>query len=316
MSKQFENFIEEAKAENFLILDAQVRKNGEVIDHWHKFPAQPRFETYSVSKTFTGLAVGIAIEEGLLTLDEKLVDSFPEESYDVTNQNGLDITVKDLLTMTSGISETMLWRDGPERRHKRDWVRYFYTDSKFDNKPGTEFLYNNINSYMLSALIEKKSGQSLVEYLRYRLFEPIGIHNPEWVGDPMGRTVAANGLVINADEMGRFGQLIANGGEYNGKRIVSEEFIKDMTSSHITETGEYIPGEKTTDAGYGYQTWIDEEHNAVYAWGIFGQYCIILPEKDIVVSVIALDDRDGGSNGIYDTSEVRKLIWDNLITQF
>ena len=102
------------------------------------------------------------------------------------------------------------------------------------------FLYNNANPYILGCLIEKKCGQNMREYLRYRLFEPIGIHNVEWTSCPMGHTIAANALQLNIDEVGRFGQLLVNGGVFNGKRILSEEYVKDMTTSYST-TGEFIP---------------------------------------------------------------------------
>lgn len=314
MADLIKKFIQDAEKKGFYILDAQIRKGGEVTESWSRFEAKPRFETYSISKTFAGVGVGIALEEGLITLDEKISDTFKEESYDVTNENALSITVRDLLTMTAGLSETMMWRDGYERKHVKDWVRFFYTNGKFDHKPGTEFLYNNACPYMLGALIQKKTGQNLRDYLRYRLFEPIGIYNVEWGSCPMGRTIAANGLAINADELGQFGQLLANGGVYNGKRIISEKFVKDLLTSYSV-TGEYIPGEPPINAGYGYQTWIDGKNHVAYMWGIFGQYCIVLPEKNAVVSIISLDKNDGGSNGQYETSPVRQLIWDDLVTQ-
>ena len=307
-------FMEDVEKGGLHILAAQVRVDGEIVDEWTRFAAKPRFETYSVSKTFAGVGAGIALEEGLITLDERVSESFPEASYDITDENALSITVRDLLTMTSGLSETMLWRDGYERKYERDWIRFFYRAGKFVNKPGTAFLYNNVNPYILGCLIEKKSGQNLREYLRYRLFEPVGIHNVEWTSCPMGHTIAANALQINVDELGQFGQMLANGGEYNGKRIVSESYIKAMTTSY-SETGEYIPSQPPVKAGYGYQTWIDGVNHAAYMWGIFGQYCVVLPEKNAVVTVLSLEPSDGGSNGNYDTSPLRKVIWEDLVTQ-
>ncbi len=102
-----------------------------MIDEWTRFPGKPRFEAYSISKTFAAAGVGIAIKENLITLDDRIVDSFPEESYDLTNENALKITVRDLLTMTSGVSERMLRRAGYERNHERDWVRYFLSTRRF-----------------------------------------------------------------------------------------------------------------------------------------------------------------------------------------
>lgn len=308
-------FMEDVEKNGFYVLGAQIRKDGEVVEEWTRFAAKPRFETYSVGKTFIAAAAGLALEEGLITLDEKLADSFPEAAYDVTNQNALAITVKDLLTMRTGLSETMMWRDGYERKHVNDWVRFFYTNGKFDHQPGTQFKYNNANCYMLGCLIEKKCGQNMREYLRYRLFEPIGIGNVEWGDCPKGHTIAANGLSLTIDEMGYYGQLLVNGGVLNGKRILKEEFVKDMFTPFSTETGEFIPSDPPTPAGYGYQTWLDPVHKGGFMWGIFGQYCVMLPEKNAVVSVISLDKADGGSNGIYETSPIRKLIWDDMVSK-
>lgn len=150
--------------------------------------------------------------------------------------------------------------------------------------------------------------------MRYRLFEAIGIHNVEWTSCPMGHTTAANSLKINVDEVGQFGQLIANGGEYNGKRIISQDYIKQMTTWHY-ETGEYVPSKTPTKAGYGYQIWIDKENQAVYMWGIFGQYCVIIPKKNIVNTTLSLEATDGGSNVDYKASPLKKLIWEDLVLQ-
>lgn len=312
MSEQFDRFLENARREGFFLLEAQLRRNGEVTDHWSRFPACPRFEVYSVSKTFAGAAAGIAMGEGLIRPEERLSDSFPEEAALAAGPYAAEITVRDLLTMTSGLGKTMFWRDGWERRHVRDWIRYFYEHGDFASRPGETFLYNNANSYMLGCLIEKKSGQNLREFLRYRLFEPLEIGNPEWIDCPMGHTVAANGLVLNADELGRFGQLIANGGEWNGQRLISESYVRDMLSPG-TLTGEYLPGDPPALARYGYHIWQDSAHGAAYLWGIFGQYCVILPEKNAVITVLSLQGDDGGSNGNYGVSPLRKQIWKDLV---
>ena len=314
MSEQFEKFIKDVKDGGFHVIYAQVRKGGEVVDDWAHFEAKPRFESFSTSKSFVAVGAGIAIDEGLISLDERISDSFPWEARLASNPHAHEITVRDMLTMTSGLSKTMFWRDGWERKHEKDWIRFFYEKGQFDNKPGTVFKYNNANSYMLGCLIEKKAGQNLREYLRWRLFEPLEFHNPEWTSCPMGHTVAANGLSINVDEMGRFGQMLANGGVYNGKRIVSESFVRDMMTAHA-ETEEIIPGDPATRAGYGYQMWVDRANKAAFLWGIFGQYCVVLPEKDTVITVMALQKGDGGSNGNYNVSPLRQLIWDDLVTQ-
>ena len=315
MTEQFNQFMAHAKEDGFDLIYAQVRKGGDVVDDWARFPAKPRFESYSTSKSFASVGVGIAIDEGLISLDERVSDSFKEESYDVTNPFALDITVRDMLTMSTGAETAMFFRESYERAHEKDWVRYFYKNGNFVCAPGEKFLYNNANPYILGCLIEKKSGQNLHEYLRYRLFEPLGIPNPDWTICPKGHTVAANGLGINVDEMGRFGQMLADGGVFNGKRIVSEAYVRDMMTNHITSS-EWIPGDPPRPVGYGYQIWIDPANHCAFLWGIFGQYCVILPEKNIVITIQALQDDDGGSNGAYGMSPLRKRIWEDLVTAF
>src|SRR5690606_3745282 len=107
---------------NFHLIYAQVRKDGEVIDDWARFPSKPRFESYSTAKTYSAVGVGIAIDEGLISLDERISDSFREESFDVTNPNALSITVKDMLTMSSGLGAPMFFRESRERAHEKDWI--------------------------------------------------------------------------------------------------------------------------------------------------------------------------------------------------
>ena len=312
MSDLFDNFLENARRDGFFLLDAQLRRDGEVVGQWSRFPARPRFEVYSVAKAFTGVAAGIAMDEGLIHLEERLCDSFPEEAALADGPFVWEITVRDMLTMTSGMGKAMLWRDGWERKHARDWARYVFEHGDFVHRPGETFLYNNVNSYMLGCLIEKRSGQNLREYLRHRLFEPLGIGNPEWIDCPMGHTVAANGLVLNADELGRFGQLIVNGGVWEGRRLLPEEFIRAMLTPFAV-TGERVPGDPPVPAGYGYHIWLDSVNHAAFLWGIFGQYCVILPEKNAVISILSLQQDDGGSNGKYGISPLRQRIWKDLV---
>lgn len=312
--KIIDTFVQRAEAEGLYILQAKVVKHGDTIGEWTRFIAKPRFEAYSIAKTFSAIAVGMALEDGIIHINERVSDTFRNESFDINNKNALNITVKDLLTMTAGLSETMMWRDGYERKHVNDWIRYFYTNGKFENKPGTTFLYNNACTYLLGALIQKKIGMNIGEYLRYRLFEAIGIHNVEWGICPMGRTIAANGLSLNVDELSNFGQFLLNGGIYNGKRLLNKEFIDEMMTANMV-TDEIIPADSYVQANYGYQIWLDPLNDAAFMWGIFGQYCVVLPKKQAVISVLSLDTKDGGSNGIYETSAVRKLIWEELVSQ-
>ena len=310
MSGCFDTFMDHVRRDGMFLLEVQLRQNGAVTDHWSRFPACPRFETYSVAKTFTAAAAGIAMEEGLLRPEDRLADIFPEAA--LLGPCAEAVTARDLLTMSSGMEKTMFWRDGWERKHVRDWIPWFFENARFTDRPGTVFKYNNANTYLLGCMIENRSGQTVREYLRDRLFEPLGIGNPEWMDCPRGHTLAANGLALNADELGRFGQLIADGGVWEGRRLLPEDYLRDMLTPHIF-TGEILPGEPARQAGYGYQIWLDEARHAVFLWGIFGQYCVVLPEKNAVITVLSLQQDDGGSNGAYGISPLRIRIWEDLI---
>lgn len=316
MSKQFQKFMAHVQDKNFELIYAQVRQKGEIIDDWARFQAKPRFESYSTAKSFVGVGVGIAIDEGLISLEERVSDSLKEACYDVTNPYALDLTVKDMLTMTTGTERPMFFRDSYERAHCKDWVRYFYEKGNFIYPPGTHFLYNNVNPYLLGVLIEKKCGKNLYEYLRYRLFEPLEIRNPDWTICPKGHTVGGNGMAINVDELGRFGQMLLDGGQFKGKRIVSEQFVKDMMTGQVDAGEETVPGHPDTHLQYGYQIWVDPVHKCAFLWGVFGQYCIIVPEKELVITIQGLQDDDGGSNGAYGISPLRMKIWEDLVTQY
>ena len=304
MQELVDAFVARAREEDLYIMYCQIRKGGEVVGDWSRFSVRSRLESFSLSKTFCAVGVGMAIEEGLLRLDEKVAASFPELTYDINNPFALDLTVEHLLTMSSGLEEPLFFRDHPERAAVRDWGRHFYEKGKFVRKPGESFLYSNFNTYMLGRLIEKKYGKNLHEYLRFRLFEPLGIGNPDMTTCPLGHTVAANGMAINIDELGKFGQMLQGKGVYNGKRLVSQSFVEKMLSRQITSDRESPLGD--CRFGYGYQTWVDPVRKACFLWGIFGQYSVIFPEKNVIVTVQGREENDAA---------VAKRLWADILVK-
>lgn len=315
MERFLEEFTARAREKNLTTIYAQVCQNGEIKDTWSRFQVNgndgmsafkgiSRMESYSMAKSFAGIGVGIAVDEGLIRLDEKVAESFPELTYDISDPDILDVTVEDMLKMASGMSVPMFFRDSEERAKEKDWPRYIYSHGQYGLKRGEDFLYNNVNPYLLGCLIEKKSGQNLLEYLRYRLFEPLKIHNPNMTSCPMGHTVAANGLDINCEELTRFGTMLLQGGEFNGKRIVSKEYVEAALAPQIA-TGKktYWPSADESQ-DYGYQFWVDAANHCSYAWGILGQFCMILPEKQAVVTVQSMEKNE---------AELGKLIWSSIV---
>jgi len=314
MPTLLDGFIEAVKAEQLTVLYAQIRQGGEVTESWSRFTCKgtplsgfrglSRFESYSTSKSFAAVGVGIALDEGLITLDEKVADSFPDCAYDVTNPYALDITVRDMLMMSAGMENPILFRDSPERATVRNWPRYFYEHGAFVRPPGEKFLYNNANTYMLGCLVERKAGVNLLEYMRYRLFEPLGIGNPDMTSCPMGHTVAANGMAINVDEMGRFGEMMLNGGVYKGKRIVSETFCRASLSPQIkTDVPLYVTKSGGT-FDYGYQFWVDTENNVSCLNGVLGQRCVIVPKRDAVAVILSLEQNE---------ERLSQLFWNHVV---
>lgn len=152
-------------------------------------------------------------------------------------------------------------------------------------------MYSNFNTYILSCIIERQTGQNLLEYLRYRLFEPIGIGNPDWTLCPMGHVHAANGLFFNIDELGNFGELLLHYGDYKGHQIVPEKYLREATVDQVKGTA--AGTEDKGFYGYGYQFWMTQIENTFLCSGNYGQYCLVMPDKDVVVSVISFEENHG-----------------------
>ena len=260
----------------------RLYQNDELIAKYDRLSELARLNTWSVSKSFVSAGVGIALEEGLLTLDEKICDAFVEDVPDDANEFLLATTVEHMLTMTTGLAEPLFFANNRERYETQDWIRYFF-NAAFDHEPGKRFLYSNFNTYMLSCLIEKRSGQFLADYLKPRLFDKIGILSPEWTRDPMGHCHAANGLYVTVEELAKFGKMVLREGVYDGTRVVSSGYLKLACSNQVPQNG--------TNPAYGYQFWINPDGRSCRADGKYGQYIAVIPEKDAVVAVQSLDDR-------------------------
>jgi CubicO group peptidase (beta-lactamase class C family) len=294
MHESFKKFIDLMQENSIDLKYAQIRQGGEVVDEWSNMPVKTRLNMWSVSKSFISVGIGIAIDEGLITIDDKIADIFPEYVSEHTSQNLLDVRVRDLLTMTVGLENPLFFGDSPERYVVKDWIQYYF-NANFTEKPGKSFLYSNFNTYMLSNMIERKAGvRNTLEYLRNRLFELIDIGNPDWTCCPMGHIYAANGLYLTIDELGRFGEMLLRKGEYNNKRIVSSLYIENATKKYIDSLPPPGGGYVTLYNGYGYHFWMTQIPGSFFASGNFGQGCIIVPDKDAVISFMSLEGNNFG----------------------
>ncbi len=240
------------------------------------FPRANR-NIYSHSKSFTSLMVGIAIDEEKLKLTTRLVDVFKDEIDDQTYDKLKDITVKDLLMMSSGFSEALLM--GDERKKGIGYPDYFkFLISKTPIvKPGTKFYYSNGDTYLLSRIVSKVYNRNFTQLCYEKIFIPLEIGLPMWGVDPNGYCIAASELCLNIEEMNRLGILFLNNGVYKGKRIISEEYINMCKTPQIKTN-------KDNWGDYSFQFWMVPEGDGYRADGAYGQITIIWPKYNLTLS--------------------------------
>ena len=263
---------------------------------WHPYAPQLPHMLFSLSKSFTSTAVGLAVNEGLLTVDDRVVDFFPDDLPPEVSPNLAEMRVRHLLTMTTGHATDSL--DRTVRASDQNWVRSFLS-LPVEHTPGAPFVYNSGATYMLSAIMQKRTGQQLVDYLRPRLFDPLGIEYAVWESCPLGINTGGWGLNITTDSIARFGQLYLQQGEWAGQQLIPAAWVADATSYQTPNNGDNIDWQQ----GYGYQFWRCQ-HNAYRGDGAFGQYCIVMPEQDAVLAM---------TSGVGNMQAVLDQVWTHLL---
>ena len=264
-----------------------VVRHGKVIAEgwWNPYAPNLKHTLYSTSKSFTAAAVGFAVTEKKLKLTDKVISFFPpEELPNPVPPNLAELTVKDALMMSDGMD--------PDPSHAvaftADWAKTFMA-TPIVNKPGTKFLYNSAGTYMLSAIVQKATGEKVLDYLKPRLFDPLGITGEDWETSPQGVNTGGWGLRLKTEDMAKFGQLYLQGGKWKGKTILPKDWVKEATTAKILQDPG-IPAPSDADGdwvqGYCYQMWRCR-HNGVRADGAFGQFIIMLPDQDVVVAIQA-----------------------------
>jgi CubicO group peptidase (beta-lactamase class C family) len=280
-----------------------IRQHGEIIAE-HRWRSDDDVQLYSVSKTFTSMAAGIAIHEGYFKLSDKVVDFFPELALGQPDEKLLKMTVKDLLSMATGHSCCPLVNALSLGLEPPNWAKVFF-DTPLVYEPGTHFEYNNGATYMLSAIIRRKTGINTREFLIPRVFTPLHIFNPQWEICPEGITKGFMGLFLTTEKLSRFSQLLLNRGQWDGKQLIPAGYIEEATKPQI-DNSDFNPNWATEDnhQGYGYQIWINSYPNSYRMDGLYGQYSICFPEKAAVVTITA--HQEGNQSAILD------LVWNTL----
>lgn len=247
---------------------------------WSPYRADLPHMLHSLSKSFTSTAVGLAVAEGLLTVDDFVHSFFPGYAPDRMDANLGAMRVRHLLSMSTGHAQNaQLARPG---EHADDWIWGFFQEPVV-HEPGTHFVYNNGASYMLSAIVQQVTGQTLLDYLGPRVFAPLGIVGATWETCPRGRNVGASGLRVKTEDIAKFGLLYLQEGVWKGRRILSPDWVEEATRRHVANGDD--PASDWAQ-GYGYQFWRCR-HGAYRGDGAFGQFCVIFPEQDAVLSITA-----------------------------
>ena len=295
--KAVSSFIKAVNEKNLGLHSFMLIRHGQVAaEGWWK-PYSPSFVhmLFSLSKSFTSTAVGFACQEGLLSIEDDVVSFFKDELPADPCANMMKMKVKNLLTMGTGHSRE------PNALNGEKWAYNFLT-SYVDKEPGSIFTYNTPATYMLSRIVQRVTGEKVFDYLKPRLFEPLGIQNIWWEESPEGANTGGFGLNLHTEDIAKFGQFLLNKGAVDGKQLLNPEWIEMATSKQISN------GDPNEDSdwsqGYGFQFWRCKREGVYRGDGAFGQYCVVMPKQDAVLAVTS------GSN---DIGQILNEAWAHLL---
>lgn len=279
-------------------------RHGQVVASgwWAPYaPDRPQL-LYSLSKSFTATAAGFALAEGLIGLDDPVISYFPEFEADVTDPRSRAMLVRHVASMASGHLEETL--DRARTQDRDELVRGFLLVPP-DQDPGTVFAYNQPATYTLAAIVQRVTGQRLTEYLRPRLFGPLGIGEVAWIPDRRGRELGFSGLHATTDAVARLGLLYLRGGVWEGERLLPESWVAEATRVQIAHEVPAAGGWSDWQQGYGFQFWM--ARHGYRGDGAYGQFCVVLPEQDAVLAI---------TSETVDMQKVLDLAWEHLLPAF
>ena len=273
-------FLDSAATSNQEFHGFMFLRHGKVIAEGWWNPFRPDFEhtLYSLSKSFTCTAVGFAVKEKKLRIDDKVISFFPEDLPDTVSPFLAELKIKDLLSMSVG-----------QRRESStmtdNWIKAFLA-TPIENEPGTKYRYNSMATFMLSSIVQKVTGEKVFDYLTPRLFIPMGIEGADWETNPQGINTGGWGLRLKTEDLAKFGLLYLNKGKWNGKQMLPKKWVEEVTSVKIYQNPNLSEAKRDSSndsvQGYCYQFW-RARHNSYMANGAFGQFVLVMPDKDAIV---------------------------------
>jgi CubicO group peptidase (beta-lactamase class C family) len=290
-------FVSTAEQTIFHLHSFMLLRHGQVVAEgwWYPWKAETPHMLYSLSKSFTSSAVGMAVAEGRLSVEDQVIAYFPEATPKKVSQNLSAMKIHHLLSMSTGhhqdTSDEVFPSSTPFKK---------FLSLEVEHVPGTYFVYNTAATFVLSAIIQKVTGRTLLDYIKPRLFDPLGIQGTSWESHPNGVNFGGYGLNITTEDIATFGQLYLQKGDWKGERILTEAWVEAATRKQVSN------GDNPNDdwcQGYGYQFWRCR-HNLYRGDGAFGQFCIVMPEQDAVLAITA---------GVPDMQAVLNVVWDKLL---
>jgi CubicO group peptidase (beta-lactamase class C family) len=292
-------FVEAAEHNIESLHSFMLLRHGHVLAEgwWSPYEAERPHMLFSLSKSFASTAIGLAVAEGRLSVDDRVLSFFPEDAPAKPSEHLAAMRVHDLLSMSTGhaTDSTASMRQQPEG----NWARGFLAHP-VEHAPGTYFVYNSGATYMLSAIVQQLTGTTLLEYLRPRLLAPLGIEGATWETCPRGINTGGWGMSIRTADIARFGQLYLQKGIWQGAQILSEAWVEAATARQIANDNE--PNIDWRQ-GYGYQFWRCR-HGAYRGDGAFGQFCVVMPDQDAVLAI---------TSGVGNMQSVLDIVWEHLL---
>jgi CubicO group peptidase (beta-lactamase class C family) len=293
-------FVEALEQQIHEVHSFMLLRHGKVVAEgwWSPYAPEHNHLLFSLSKSFTSTAVGLAVVEGYFSIDDAVLPFFADEAPTNVSDRLAAMRVRHLLSMSSGQAEDT-WSHMVDRPDG-NWIKGFF-EVPVLHTPGTHFVYNTGATYMLSALVQRMTGMNLLDYLQPRLFEPLGIENATWTESPQGITAGGIGMSATTEDIARFGQLYLQKGMWQGQQLLPEAWVEAATSAQIDNRGMQVDWNQ----GYGYQFWRCR-HGAYRGDGVFGQYCIVMPEQDAVLAITSGMD-------VFDMQQPLNLVWEILL---
>lgn len=262
---------------SFLLLrHGQVAAEG----YWRPYAPGVQHSMFSFSKSLTSTAIGFAVQEGLLSLDDRLIDIFPDKAPKHPSEHLRACTVRHLLMMGCGHESEIAWGAHGDP----DWIREFLHHA-FPYAPGTHFLYNTPGANLLCAILAKKTGQQLTAFLRPRLLEPLGLSVIQCQPMADGTEMGGAGFALTLEDMARFTQFVANRGRWEGRQLLSAEWFDQATAKQIENRGAGWGGDPDWQQGYGFQFWRCAPEGVFRGDGAFGQYGVVMTKQDAVLVI-------------------------------